>query len=140
VGDTSQAHQALSRSLEEQQQRLAEYPVALPEVRRIEAEAHDLLGQPARAGRALDEAVAADSSALERTDDPGEKAEIHWSLALSAEAAGRPTEAFRHAAAACRLTDNRVLHDRIQHWAEELREIEETEKGLDPCEELRDPT
>ena len=139
LGDTSRAHQVLNQALESQQRRLAEHPTALPEVRRIEAEAHELLGRPTRADRVLDEALAADSSALAHTDDPAEKAELHWSLALSSEVAGRHTDAFDHATAACRLTENRVLHDRIQHWALELREIEDSDERLDPCEQRRDP-
>ena len=77
-----------------------------------------------------------DRVALERTDDEAERAEIHWSLALSAVANEDEETAFQHAVTACQLTEDRVLRQWIQHWGEELWGLESEPS---PCEEARGP-
>ena len=136
IGHQERARRALRRALEAQEARLALYPAALPDVRRVQAEAHLLLEQPAQAEEALQEALAADRAALERTDDEAERAEIHWSLALSAELYGDEDAALHHATTACQLAEDRVLRRRIEHWGEETWGLE---SDVSPCEEAGGP-
>jgi tetratricopeptide (TPR) repeat protein len=136
LGQEDRARRALRRALEAQETRLARHPAALPAVRRVQAEAHLLLGQPTQAEDALQEALAVDRVALERTDDEAERAEIHWSLALSAELYGDEDAALHHATTACQLAEDRVLRRRIEHWGEELWGLESEHS---PCEEARGP-